>query len=443
MLAHQVRAAVALCLASLAGAALVADAQVNLSDASRPERRVALVLGNARYAPPATLPNPVNDARDMAQALRTAGFDVVLETDADLKAMQRAVRDFGSRLRPDGAALFYYAGHGVQVKGSNYLVPLAAKILSEAEVEDEALDANRVLKVMEESRSRVNIVVLDACRDNPFSRGTRSLTRGLALMPAPSGTLIAYATGPGAVAADGTGRNGLFTGELLRAMRVPGVDIIDVFRNVIGAVRQQTGGRQVPWVHSSLDSYFYFRPATPSPPTARAVDPPTPKPVDPPPPKPADAPISKRAEPPTSTAKVVDPPTPKPATPPVLPQPRAPDRDWLVGVWSGAHSNSAIDHDTTEFRFSRTANDTITWKMTRRWVGRGGGSPEYAEAEGHVASVRDAEASLVGKYTWGSRLASRDREIRYTFYRDLSGSINGSVLGASGAFINVGLTKVK
>jgi formylglycine-generating enzyme required for sulfatase activity len=140
-------------------------------------------------------------------------------------------------------------------------------------VEDEALDVNRVLKVMEESRSRVSVVILDACRDNPFTRGFRSQTRGLAVMPAPSGTFVAYATGPGAVAADGTGRNGIFTGELLRVMRTPALDIVDVFRQVVGGVREKTRGRQVPWTLSSLDGYFYFALAKSPPPGPVAVAP--------------------------------------------------------------------------------------------------------------------------------------------------------------------------
>jgi formylglycine-generating enzyme required for sulfatase activity len=258
------RAIVPLVLALLALGA--ADATVWAQGASRTisvenmrsEKRVALVVGNAGYAAPANLKNPLNDAQDIAQALRALGFDVILQTDVDLRAMQRGVREFGARLRPDGIALFYYAGHGVQVRGNNYLVPLGARIGGETEVEDEALDANRVLRVMEESRSRVNVVVLDACRDNPYSRGFRSATRGLATMPAPSGSVVAYATGPGAVAADGTGRNGLFTGELLRAIRTPGLDVVDVFRQVTGSVRERTSGRQVPWTLSSLDGYFYF-----------------------------------------------------------------------------------------------------------------------------------------------------------------------------------------
>jgi hypothetical protein len=222
------------------------------------EHRVALVIGNANYGALGQLQNPINDARDIADTLRTFSFDVILRTDADLKGMQSAAREFAARLTKDGVGLFYYAGHGLQVRGNNYLVPIGAKISAEAEVEDEALDANRILKVMEDSRSRISLVVLDACRDNPYSRSFRSTSRGLAVMPAPAGTLVMYATGPGAVAADGTGRNGLFTAELLRAIRTPHLEITDVVRQVVGSVREQTKGQQVPWMLSSLDGYFYF-----------------------------------------------------------------------------------------------------------------------------------------------------------------------------------------
>jgi len=253
----------------VAGATVWAQGRSMSVESMRSERRVALVIGNGAYTPPAELKNPLNDARDVAQALRALAFDVVLHTDADLRTMQRAVREFGAKLRPDGGALFFYAGHGVQVRGNNYLVPLGARIGEEAEIEDEALDANRVLRVMEESRSRVSVVVLDACRDNPYSRGFRSVTRGLAPMSAPSGSIVAYATAPGAVAADGTSRNGLFTGELLRTMRTPGLEIVALFRQVTGQVRERTRGRQVPWMQSSLDGYFYFAlPATSVPPVA-------------------------------------------------------------------------------------------------------------------------------------------------------------------------------
>lgn len=174
-------------LVLLAATSAAAQSRTISVEGMRTEKRVALVIGNASYAAPADLRNPLNDARDMAQALRGLGFDVILSTNADIRGMQRAVRDFGDRLKPDGVGLFYYAGHGVQVKGTNYLVPIGARITRENEVEDEAVDVNRVLSVMADSRSRVSIVILDACRDNPFARSFRSTTA--------SGWLSATASG--------------------------------------------------------------------------------------------------------------------------------------------------------------------------------------------------------------------------------------------------------
>ena len=230
------------------------------------EKRVALVIGNAAYAPPAALGNPVNDARDMAQVLRGLGFDVIVREDATQGQMRQALREFAGRLAAGGVGLFYFAGHGVQVKGKNYLIPVGVSIDTEAEAEDEGIDVNGVLSRMAEAGSRVNIVVLDACRNNPFARGFRGATRGLASVgDAPSGTLVAYATAPGRVAADGTGRNGVYTGELLKAMRAPGLKLEDVFKRVIRNVRQATREQQVPWYLSSVDGDFVFAPLPPDP----------------------------------------------------------------------------------------------------------------------------------------------------------------------------------
>jgi formylglycine-generating enzyme required for sulfatase activity len=226
------------------------------------ERRLALVIGNAAYTPPANLRNPVNDAEDVAQVLRASGFEVIARTNATQRQMQQALREFAAKLTPGGVGLFYFAGHGVQVRGRNFLIPVGATIASEAEAEDEAIDVNGALARMSDAGSRVNIVVLDACRDNPFARHFRSGTRGLAsLGDAPSGTLIAYATAPGRVAADGTGRNGIYTGELLKAMREPGLKLEDVFKRAIRSVRQATREQQVPWFLSSVDGDFVFTPS--------------------------------------------------------------------------------------------------------------------------------------------------------------------------------------
>ncbi|MDQ3802770.1 MAG: caspase domain-containing protein [Acidobacteriota bacterium] len=224
------------------------------------ERRVALVVGNGSYKV-GPLRNPVNDARDMARVLRELGFEVLYQEDAGLGDMKRAVREFAGKIRDGGVGLFYYAGHGVQVKGINYLVPVNAEVEREVDAEDECLDAGFVLRQMEDARSRVNILILDACRNNPFARSFRSRERGLALMDSPRGTLIAYATAPGSVASDGEGRNGIYTEELLRHVRTPGLSVEDFFKRVRVSVLNRTQGQQTPWESSSLTDSFYFNPS--------------------------------------------------------------------------------------------------------------------------------------------------------------------------------------
>jgi uncharacterized caspase-like protein len=225
------------------------------------EGRYALVIGNSAYKS-APLKNPAKDARDMAALLGTLGFNVTLKIDAGVKDMEEAVRGFGLNLRHGGVGLFYFAGHGIQVAGSNYLVPVDAKIQSESDVRFECVDAGRVLGKMEDAGNSLNIVILDACRNNPFSRGFRSADRGLAEMRAPTGSIIAYATAPGSVASDGSGENGIYTKHLLKNMRTPGLPITDVFMRVRMGVVGETVKKQVPWESSSLTGYFYFNDAS-------------------------------------------------------------------------------------------------------------------------------------------------------------------------------------
>ncbi len=221
-------------------------------------RRIALVIGNGAYTKAPPLKNPPNDARDMAATLRTLGFDVTSGINTNQRDMKRLIREFGQKLKAGGSGLFYYAGHGVQSKGRNYLIPVDADIQSEAEVEDAGVDASLVLNYMDDAQNVLNIVILDACRNNPFSRSFRSASSGLAQVDAPTGTLIAYATAPGRVASDGTERNGLYTSELLKQMRVPGLGVTDMFMRVRAEVMKQTGNKQVPWEASSLVGSFYF-----------------------------------------------------------------------------------------------------------------------------------------------------------------------------------------
>jgi Caspase domain len=221
-------------------------------------QRVALVIGNAAYKE-ATLTNPVNDARAIGQALQESGFTVILRENTDQRGMLSALREFGDKLRGGGTGLFYYAGHGMQIKGRNYLIPVGANVDREDEVAYSAVDAQAVLDKMESAGNATNIMILDACRNNPFVRANRSGLGGLASMEAPAGTLVAFATSPGAVASDGSGANGLYTQHLLNAMRQNGSKVEDVFKQVRTNVRRDSQGKQVPWESTSLEGDFYFK----------------------------------------------------------------------------------------------------------------------------------------------------------------------------------------
>ncbi|MCL5777712.1 caspase family protein [Limibaculum sp. FT325] len=231
--------------------------------AASAEPRHALVIGNGSYGNLGALPNPTNDARLIAAGIEKLGFETTLLIDADEDRMKRAIRDFGRRLRDAGreaVGLFYYAGHGVQAAGQNYLIPTGVDVRDESDLAIEAVEADWVLGQMESAGNSINIVVLDACRNNPFSRGFRSAERGLARMSAPPGSFIAYATAPGDVAADGTGRNSPYTAALARAITRPGVQIEQVFKQVRIDVIEATGGAQTPWDSSSMTRNFVFNP---------------------------------------------------------------------------------------------------------------------------------------------------------------------------------------
>src|SRR2546429_1903488 len=221
-------------------------------------QRVALVIGNSAYTNAPRLKNPVNDATDIADALSRLGFNVDHGVDLNQKQMKFMIREFGKKLKGGAQGLFYFSGHGVQLRGHNYLIPVDADITSEADVEDQGVDANLVLGLMDEANNGLNVVILDACRNNPFARSFRSASGGLAQVDAPTGTLIAYATAPGRVAQDGLGRNGTYTAELLKQIRVPGLAVEEMFKRVRANGRQRTGGRHVPWEASSLVGDFYF-----------------------------------------------------------------------------------------------------------------------------------------------------------------------------------------
>jgi uncharacterized caspase-like protein len=229
------------------------------------EPRVALVIGNSAYRE-MPLKNPVNDARAIAAELKTLGFEVIEIEDATFHDMERAVLKFGNKLKEGGVGLFYYAGHGMQVKGQNYLVPVDAQIEEETSVRFEALAVDTITDLMGDAANRLNMIVLDACRNNPFERKLRGGGKGLAAMDAARGTFVAYATAPGSTASDGDGENGLYTEELVRALKEPGLPVESVFKRVRIGVVERSKGAQTPWESSSLTGDFYFvPPSSPAP----------------------------------------------------------------------------------------------------------------------------------------------------------------------------------
>jgi len=244
-----------------------------LSQGAGQERRIALVIGNSAYRQSPLL-NPLHDAQAMAATLESLGFAVTKLENASKGQMSDAIRKFGDAIKRGGVGLFYFAGHGLQVQGENFLLPVDANIEDMNQVAAQGVEAKKVLQEMSNAKNHLNLVILDACRNNPFVQGaSRGLTMqpdntdgraradragGLAPMEALVGTLIAFATAPDAVAADGTGKNGVYTANLLRNLTEPGLKVEEVFKRTRFAVRQETGGRQAPWENTSLEGDFYF-----------------------------------------------------------------------------------------------------------------------------------------------------------------------------------------
>ncbi len=225
------------------------------------DSRIALVIGNGAYTTISSLNNPPNDAALTAKALTKTGFEVDQHIDVDAVAMRKAILQFGRKLRaagPDAVGLFYYAGHGVQASGKNYLVPIGTEIQDEAELSVLAVEMDWVIRQMEAAGNDINMVILDACRNNPFKSSFRNVSRGLAKITAPRGTYIAYATGPGDVAEDGAGENSPFTKAFAEHITTPGLPVETVFKRVRANVHEVTGRRQLPWSSSSLTGEFYF-----------------------------------------------------------------------------------------------------------------------------------------------------------------------------------------
>jgi len=231
----------------------------NLPDSNTRFDRVALVIGNSQYPFIGQLKNPENDAKDMAEALRKLGFNVTVKLNADQEEMEAAIGEFGKLLKEDSLGLFYYAGHGVQIKGNNYLIPVHSGIKQAKDIRYKAVDLNMLIDEMVYANNGKNIIILDACRNNPLpEKDERRSSTGLARTDAPAGTLIAYATSPGSVAIDGEGRNGVYTKYLLENMFEPGIPIEIVFKRVLQGVSSDTNRKQIPWMSSSLDIDFYF-----------------------------------------------------------------------------------------------------------------------------------------------------------------------------------------
>lgn len=243
---------------------------------ARAEERLALVVGNSLYRNVPALANPGNDARLIAKTLEDSGFTLIgggPQLDVTRPQTEALIREFGRRLTADSTALFYFAGHAVQIGGKNYLIPVEANVASANDVKYELVDADFVLDEMTSAGSRLNLMLLDACRNNPFSgRGLRGIAVGLAQVTAPTGTIIGYATQPGAVAADGAGAGSPYSTALARAISMPGTPVLEALNAVGLDVQAATGGRQMPWLAlSPLRGNFYFRPPS-QPASPRAAD---------------------------------------------------------------------------------------------------------------------------------------------------------------------------
>jgi hypothetical protein len=238
------------------------------------DKRVALVIGNSAYQHAPVLKNPGNDAVDMVASLRKLGFEVIEGLDLDKAAMDRTIRDFAEALNDAQVGVFFYSGHGVQVNGQNYLVPVDAQLTTAAALDFEMVPLDLVHRTMERE-AKANVIFLDACRDNPLSRnlaramGTRSanISRGLAAVESGVGTLISFSTQPGNVALDGNGRNSPFAGALAKRILTPGDDLSTLLINVRNDVMEATNGKQIPWEHSALRARLYFQQVEGSKPT--------------------------------------------------------------------------------------------------------------------------------------------------------------------------------
>jgi hypothetical protein len=233
------------------------------------QKRLALVIGNSDYQKTgASLANAGHDAEDISGELKKLGFDVSMNSNQTKQGMEQAIQTFGQKLKSSGkdtVALFYYAGHAAEVEGVNYMFPIDVQLNEEKGAESEAVPVQEVVSQIQKTGNSLNILVLDACRDNPYppkKRAFNSNTNRLSTMSAPKGTIISYSTASGKQASDGLGRNGLYTGELLKNIETPNLKIEEIFKRVRIAVSEQSGNKQIAWENSSLVGDFYFIPPT-------------------------------------------------------------------------------------------------------------------------------------------------------------------------------------
>jgi hypothetical protein len=332
------------------------------------ERRVALVIGNSQYHYISSLKNAVNDAQDVKKVLEELQFQVIIKADANLRTMVDVISQFGETLKGGGIGLFYYAGHGIQMKGENYLLPIDTNVLKEDDIKYQTINAQDILDKMDQAKTHLNLVFLDACRNNPFPRSIRAASRGLAGMDAPTGTLLVFATNPNNVAQDGTGRNGTYTKHLLHYIKQPDLEVGIMLRKVRTAVKEETGGQQVPWENGSIEGEFYFNSMGRVPPAVVA-----PPPIS-----------SSRPQP--------LPGTPSPSQGPAAAGATGVSTADISGVWREIYPNPGS--------ISQTIQEGNTFRFTKRGTIRGW--PFQSSGNGTITG-RDLES------TYQSTIPSRGR----------------------------------
>ena len=238
--------------------ALSHDSKKKSIPAATQGKRLALVIGNSNYENRPPLKNPINDAKDLGEVLRGAGFRVIELYDAELKDMRDTIKLFGDQLKDYDVGLVYYSGHGIEFAGRNYFIPVNAAINTEEEIPRQAFDATEIIEKINKNNVKTSIFILDACRNAPVFSSFKSMKTGLAIMQGSSGSIVAFSAAPGQVALDGNGRNSPYTSVLLKQIQIPNKKIEDVVKDTARLVSENTQGHQIPWYNSSLVGDFYF-----------------------------------------------------------------------------------------------------------------------------------------------------------------------------------------